>query len=433
MTDLTIVARSLRTRLFSTVTTALSVGVAVALMLVLGMMRSSASDAFTRGSGNMHLLVSADASPMVSVLNAVFYANPPRRPLTISRVEEIRKELPLGGGGFAIPTQQGDSFRGLPVLATTGEFFTKFQPAMGEAWRFERGRAFDKPFELVLGAESARLTGLGIGARVHLSHGITQSRQLGNPEDEAPHEHTAFTFEVVGILAPSGSPHDRALFTSLESTWILHAHDRREDADPSVTTTTWSDVLESDKKVTGLYIGLATRGGSEAPAILPQVFDRLRRDPSLTVAQPADEVRKLMRLVSNVDKLLVAMAAVVMASSGVGIMLALYNSMEQRRRQIAVLRVLGASAGRIFGLVLTESVAIGFFGAAVGLVLSFGGARAVAGLMQRELGLFISPQLPAREAVVILLATLGLSALAGVVPAVMAYRTGVAKNLRPLG
>jgi len=134
-----------------------------------------------------------------------------------------------------------------------------------------------------------------------------------------------------------------------------------------------------------------------------------------------------------VNRLFVAVAAAVMLSSGVAIMLALYNSMAQRRRQIAVLRVLGASKPRIFGLVLTESALIGMLGAAAGVLLAFVGAVAAAGVMKGEIGLVVDPVVPLRELIAVVMATVALAALAGVVPAVMAYQTSVAKNLKPIG
>ena len=122
-----------------------------------------------------------------------------------------------------------------------------------------------------------------------------------------------------------------------------------------------------------------------------------------------------------------------MASSGIAIMLALYNSMEQRRRQVAVLRVLGASRARVFGLVVTESALIGLLGAAVGALVAVGGAFLAADALKDRVGLVIDPALPPRAVLAVVLATVALASLAGIVPALVAYRTSVANNLRPLG
>jgi putative ABC transport system permease protein len=185
--------------------------------------------------------------------------------------------------------------------------------------------------------------------------------------------------------------------------------------------------------ITGIYLRVITRAGQDASAALPMVFEMLRQDPTITAAAPTDQIRRLFAIVSNIDQIFVAMAAVVMISSGIAIMLALYNSMEQRRRQIAVLRVLGCSRARVFGLVVTESAILGVLGAAVGVGLALAGGFAVAAVLKERLGLVVEPTLPLEITLVVMLATVALASAAGIIPALMAYRTSVAKNLRPIG
>lgn len=439
MSDFTIILRSLTSRLFSTVTTVATVAVAVALMLVLLTTRDAGQRAFDRGSGDMHFLVSADASPLVSVLNGIFYANAPRRPLTWERFKQLERTFPWQ---YAIPTQLGDTYRSRPVMATTTDFFTKFKPNPGEDWRFAQGRAFERSFEVVLGSSAAAATGLKIGDAIALSHGASDSREPVKVDDHDDHSHDhahddhthhEFEYKVVGILAPTGGSHDRALFTDLASTWIIHAHDVREKADPTVTTTVESDLTDSDRKITGVYLRLIAPPGSSIPTNFQQVFDMLRRDATITVAQPGQEISTLFKIVSNIDRLFIAIAAVVMLSSGISIMLALYNSMEQRRRQIAVFRVLGASRGRVFGLIAAESIVIGLLGAISGFLLSIVGGMAAAAALKDRVGLVIEPNVDPRSLVAVLLATIVLAGLAGLVPAFVAYRSSVSRSLRPLG
>ncbi|MDX2114828.1 MAG: FtsX-like permease family protein [Planctomycetota bacterium] len=432
LTDMTIIRRSMTARLFSTLTTILTVAVAVALMLVLLTMRDAGEKAFERGSGNMHILVSRDSSPMVSVLNGVFYANAPARPIAWREYEKLAAELPLE---FAIPIQLGDSYRGLPVLATTPEFFSQFKPDPQVGWSLAQGRYFEKELEIVVGAAAARSSGLAIGDTIFVTHGVPRAAALGGEQPAAaePHVHKEFPFKVVGILNPTGSAHDRALFMNLDSSWIMHAFDRMLVEDPRAPVPTVADLDERDRLITGIYLRVLTRPGQDASAALPQVYSMLRSDPSITAASPTDQIRQLFTIVSNIDQLFVAMAAVVMVSSGIAIMLALYNSMEQRRRQIAVLRVLGCSQGRIFGLVVTESAILGMLGAAAGVLAAFAGSTLVAGIMKQRLGLVIEPALPLELTLLVILATIALAAAAGIVPAAMAYRTPVVRNLRPIG
>jgi putative ABC transport system permease protein len=180
-----------------------------------------------------------------------------------------------------------------------------------------------------------------------------------------------------------------------------------------------------------VLLRVATRPGMQASAAIQTVFDQLRRDPTITVAQPVQQINFLFRIVSSIDQVLLAMALVVMISAAVSILLSLYNSMDQRRRQIAVLRVLGASGGRIFGLVMTESAIIGLAGAALGVGLSYLVGLAVSRVMFERLGLLIEPSYGAEWLLAVVVAAVLLSAMAGLAPALRAYRTSVAEHLKP--
>ena len=427
LTDGQIVLRSLRARPLSTWITIGMVATSVALLLVLLGMRTAARGAFDRGSGNVHLLVSADPSPLVAVLNGIFYANAPSKPIAWAKFQQIRNGFPYQ---WAIPTQQGDSYRGFPTMATSTDFFSKFEPAAGEPWKLADGRFFERPFEIVLGAAAAKGSGLRMGQQVFLTHGSGASREGGEPDEHAGHVHTEFPFKVVGILEPTGSAHDRALFVDLESSWILHAHDRRERAGIEGKTTA-ADLTDDDRKVTGILLRLPTRAGSDASAAMQQQFDTLRRDTAIVVAQPAQQIEKLFEIVSNVDGIFIGMAVVVLFSSAISTMLALYNSMAARTRQIAVLRVLGASRGRVFGLVLTESLMITMAGAVAGVALALFGGIAASAWLKASIGLVIDPSLDPRSTIIVLGGAVALGALAGVLPAWRAYQVPVADNLRP--
>jgi putative ABC transport system permease protein len=181
-------------------------------------------------------------------------------------------------------------------------------------------------------------------------------------------------------------------------------------------------------KITAIYASLGPR-----KAALTQVLSTLRRDPNWTVANPADSVGGLFKIVSNIDQVLLAMAIAVMLSSGVSILLALYNSMEQRKRQVAVLRVLGASRTRVFGLVLTESAIIGLIGGAAGVLVALLGGMLVTKVLAQRVGIVVEPALPIDGYFMIVLASVALSCIAGAIPAFVAYRTSVVRALQPAG
>jgi len=417
MHDRTIVLSSMSGRLFSTITTIVTVAIAVGLMTLILSMRSAVNDAFARGTGNVQMLISHESSPLVSVLSTMFYTESPSTPIMWSEFEELNGRYPFA---WTVPTQLGDSYRGLPVVATTQNYFTDFMPVDRTYWALADGRVFEDAFEIVLGAHAAEQTGLGIGDHIHLTH--------GDGKGSGAHEHEGFDYTIVGILRPTNTAHDRALITDLQSAWIVHAHDRRESVFGHGIETTASDMTDEDMKITGIYASLGSRN-----AALVQVLSALRRDAGWTVAQPADTVRKLFVIVGNIDQILVAMAAAVLLSSGVSILVALYNSMEQRRRQVAVLRVLGASRLRVMNLVLSESALIGLVGGVLGVVVGIGAGGAIAGVLASRVGVDVRPAMPIDGYLWMILATIGLSMLAGVIPAIVAYRVGVVRALRPMG
>jgi len=301
-------------------------------------------------------------------------------------------------------------------------------------WDLASGELFDDSFEIVVGATAARATGLSVGDEINVSHGIAAPAALSRNEGaQTPHVHTEFAFRVVGVLEPTGTAHDRALFMNLDSSWVMHAYDRALLGNPNAPVTTVEDITDDDRLITGVLMRVATRPGRDVSSAVQVVAAQLRSDISLTVAAPSREIGKLFTIVSSLQNLFVGMAAVVMVSSGIAIMLALYNSMEQRRRQIAVLRVMGCSRGRVFGLILTESAMLGALGALAGALLALVGLQVVSALLKSQLGVVIGASLPLRPTLAVLLAAIILASLAGVVPAMAAYRTSVAKNLRPLG
>ena len=437
MNDMTIVIRSLRVRLLTSSMTVAMVAIAVALLLVIMSMREAASQAFRRGTGNVHLLVCADASPLVGVLNGMFYANAPANPIAWTKAEEIRASFPWQ---WAIPTQLGDSFQGSPVMATRSSFLSQFEPVVGQPFTFAAGRAFTSDFEVVAGSQAAKEHGLSAGDEIVFTHGSGASRAGG-------HEHADHPYSVVGILNPTGSAHDRALFTSLESSWIIHAEERREaqstepegeephqhhEGEHDHAHVDVDDLTDADKLITGILLRLPTRPGSDASASIASQFDRLRRDTAITVAQPAQQIGRLMSIVGDVDWLFLAMGVVVLVSSAISIMLAMIASMELRRRQVAVLRVLGASAWRVFALTVTESTLIGLVGSFLGATIALGGCELASAILADRIGIMVAGTIDLRSMAMVTLGAVLLSSLAGITPAIKSYRTSVARHLRPI-
>lgn len=426
-----VVLGSLLSRRFQTATTTLTVAIAVGLLLTILSMRDATKQTLERGSGNMHLVVSAEPSALVSVLNSVFHAGAPSRAMTWLSVQQLQRDPRVA---YALPIQQGDSFEDFPVTAVQPEFFERFSPdasydpedesSRGKRWGVSVGRLIEGRFEVVLGAQVARESGLRVGDTILLTCGLGGGGFV----------HEGFGYEVVGVLELSGTPHDRVIFADLASGWIIHAQDKRDrEAGGEAATVTEDDLTAADRLVTGVYLRGVVREGKRASSAIAELASELRRNPTLTVASPSAEIDTLFRIVNRVDRLLIAMAFVVLVSGAVSIMLALYSAGQMRRREIATFRVLGASRGRIVCWVLAEAVILGAAGAVVGGLVSVIGGWLVAWGLRTQLGLVVEPSVSLAAFGMVGIAAVVLAALAGIAPSVLAYRTPVAEHLRPLG
>lgn len=451
MTDLRLVVRSLTSRGVSTALCVATVAVGVGLLVTLLTVRGSAQEAFRRGSGNAHMLVSRDSSPMQSVLNALYHAAAPQRSLPVAKAAELAADRRVA---WAIPIVQGDSFRGFRVTGTEARFFELFEPIGGVPFRFAQGGNMAEPFDAVLGAAVARATGLRAGDRFFTSHGFQETggravRGDRPPDDDhghddhaheghepgAEHLHDEFPIRVAGVLAPTGTAHDHAVFLDMRATWLIHAAENRpRQAGSGAEAPTLESLTDAERPITGVLVRCRLRPGArESGTTVSELFGQLRADPSYTVAIPGTEVATLFRIVGDIDRIVVAIAALVLVSAAVTVLLVLYLSMLQRRRQVAVLRVLGASRGRVFGMVLAESALIGVMASVVGVLLAVGGMRLVAELLRQRTRLDIATALDAPATVLVVCGTVVLACLAGVTPALMAYRVVVVRNLRPIG
>ena len=459
MSDFHIIIRSLKSRPTSTFITVALVATSVGLLLTLLTLKSAGRNSFQRGMGNAHLIVSGDASPLVAVLNGLFHLNAPRLSMPMSTVDEIRESFPWE---WAIPTQLGDSFQGFPVLASTPEYLQEFSPSHSSPFVLSEGEFPIGPLEVAFGSEVARSTGLSVGDRIHLTHGAPGSSEpiirietgptLPGIDDEeftddfagpappqieihtelAPHVHDEFAFEITGVLEPTGTHHDRIIHAQLEGAWLVHALDRRElqGRPPPVGV---EDLEAGDRLVTGLLLRTPSRPGRNSSAVIQQMFDQLRRNPSFTVANPSVQVDRLFAIVSGVDVIFIAMGSAVLIFSGFAVLLAMWNSMEMRRRQIAILRVLGASRLRILGLVIGESSLMGIAGSICGLCISVAGVHIASAVLESRTGVVINPELDLKSIILTVAATISVAVIAGLAPAILAYRTQVADHLRPLG
>jgi len=353
-----------------------------------------------RDARGIDLVAGAKGSPMQLILSAVFHIDAPTGNIPLVAAKQLAQHRAIRK---AIPVALGDSFRGFRIVGTTHDYVAHYAGELGA------GRLWQAPMEAVLGAEAAASTGLGVGGQFVGAHGVAEG---GEEHGEAP-------YQVVGVLKPTGTVLDRLVLCNVESVWFVHVQPgKHEDAKEVL-----AQLREDEQEITALLIQYAT---PIAAATLPRMINSTT---ALQAASPAYESARLFRMIGVGVDVLRAFALVLVAAAGLSIFIALYNAMEERRYDLAVMRMLGASPGKLMRLVLLEAVVLALVGAAIGLVLGHLAAEAVGGMLaaEKQASITGAAWLGAELWLVALAVAVGF--VAGLVPAWRAYRTDIATTL----
>ena len=394
-----IVLKSLRQHLFSTVVTAASIALAGGLLMSVWVVKEQSRATFTQVDGGFDAVLGVRSSPVQLVLNSVFHLESSPGNIQVSDFEEIKNDPSVA---IAVPLAVGDNYHGYRIVGTTPDLFTKVELAPGKTHKLAAGRVFDEGYrEAVVGSFVAQRLGLKEGDEFHPHHGFAH-------DDDHEHEEI---YVVVGVLEPSNTPADRVIWIPLEGLQLMSGH--REEAENEISAV----LVKFRSPIAGKML--------QAKYNQPE--------GRLTLAWPIGTiVAQLFDKVTWLDRVLELIASLVALVATASILASIYNSMNERRREIAILRALGAHRGTIFSAVVVEAASI----AALGMIAAFAVygviMGVVAGIVRAKTGVVLEPF--AFHAVMLWApaALIGISALAGIVPALKAYRTDVAENLVPV-
>lgn len=379
----------LRGRPLATALNLLLLALGVATITVLILVTEQLENRMGRDARGIDLVAGAKGSPMQLVLSAVFHLDAPTGNIPLAEANTLAKQRFVKK---AIPLALGDSYKSFRIVGSNHEY-----PAHYGA-RVADGRLWNAPMEATLGAEVATRAKLAVGAKFAGAHG------LGEGGDEHENE----PYQVVGVLAPTGTVVDRLILTSVESVWHVHEHGAPAGA---------------PKELTALLIQYAS---PLAAATLPRMVNA---SSSLQAASPAYESARLFRMIGVGVDVLRAFGVVLMLAAGLSVFIALLNALEERRYDLAVMRMLGATPARLMGLMLLEGSLLAVAGGIAGLGLGH--------LLTEALGAALAH---AQQAAVtgwawsdhewwLLAASLGVGILAALIPAWRAYRSDVAPVL----
>jgi putative ABC transport system permease protein len=408
-----LVRRSIALHKLSTAVTAISAALACGLVLSVFAIANQTERAFTETDVGFDAVLGARGSELQHVLHTFFHLETSPGQVPWSIVEKLRGDPRVD---FVIPFGSGDNYRGFRIVGTSEEFWTRVTFQNGRKHALAVGRQFDaRKGEAVLGSFVASRTGLKINDRISPYHGF----------DFDPKQQHAEQYAVVGILEPTNTPADRVIWIPLEGIWRMQGHVLRGAGEEYVAQN-GVPIPDKHKVVSSVGIKLRNKilGGTLAE-------DINRRGKDYTLAWPLEKsLLELFRKLFWVVSILRAVAYLVVAVAIGGILASIYNTMNERRKEFAILRSLGASRATLSTAIVLEAATIATIGAALGFVVYAGILGAAAAILRTQTGVVLDPFVQDDILWQAPLGMIALGALAGLIPALKAYSTDVGQNLR---
>lgn len=410
-------SRSLWNRRFTTLLTAASVALSVALLLGVERVRAGARESFSNTISQTHLIVGARGGAVQLLLYTVFRMGNATNNVSF---ESYRKYASHPAVEWTIPFSLGDSYRGFRVVGTNEDFYARYRYRGDRQLAFSEGQAPKGIFDVVLGAQVARELGHRIGDAIVVTHGVTDGPALQTHDDRP--------FRVVGVLAKTGTPVDRAVYISLEGMEALHV-DWGDGAPPMPGQGTPAEALRAEtlapKQITSFLLRLKS-----FPAILTlQREINVDETEPLMAIIPGVTLDELWRTIAYAEDGLRIVSAFVVLVGLVGMLVTLYASVNERRREMAILRAVGAHPRTLVALLVFESWLLGTLGALAGVGAMYGAFLAVRPYVEREFGILLPLQPLSVPEFVLLGVVSGAALLIGLVPALRAYRNSLTDGL----
>jgi putative ABC transport system permease protein len=410
-----IVRRSLRQHLLSTIITVVSVGLAAGLTMAVFAIKQQTYDAFTGGPAGFDAVLGARGSQLQLVLNTVFHLETSPGNIPWSMYKAIEQDP---GVALAIPYAVGDNYQGYRIVGTTGDIFTRFEYRQGRGFSFEQG---GRPFaedarEAVVGSYVARQTGLRLGDTFNPYHGLVYDESQQHRE----------TYTIVGVLEATNSPSDRVIWIPIEGLYRMSGHVLRGSG-RMYRPEEGESIPDEHREVSAVMLKL---NDPQAGFFLSQQINAQGR--VATLAWPIGRVMaELFDRIGWVNRVLALVAYLVVLVAAGSVLASIYNTMNERRREFAILRALGARRGTVFSAIVLEATTITALGVLVGFVV-YGAILSVAiTVVRAQTGVVLEALKWDTALWLTPLALVVLGALAGLVPAVKAYGTDVAENLTP--
>lgn len=406
--------RSLLNRWTTVALTVFSIAISVALLLGVEKVRTEARAGFANTIAGTDLVVGARSGSIQLLLYSVFRIGNATNNISWESYRELSAHPAVA---WTIPLSLGDSHKGFRVLGTNADYFRHYRYGHQRLLAFSSGGPFVDLFDAVIGADVAEALGYRVGTPIVVAHGLGK---VGFTK----HENSPF--KVVGVLAKTGTPVDRTVHVGLEAIEAIHVGwqgGRMPKSGPAPEAL--RTMALTPKTVTAFLVGLKSK---MAVFTVQRRINEFKTEPLLAIL-PGVALQELWGLIGSAETALTAISAFVVASGLLGMLTMILASQGERRREMAILRAVGARPGHIFTLFLAEAVIVAGGGAVIGLALYYVLLAVGQPLIDARFGLFLEIGWPSARDLIVLALVVGGGALAGIIPAYRAYRRSLADGM----
>ena len=393
--------------------TILAIALSVALFLGVEKVRTGAKASFADTISGTDLIVGARSGSVQLLLYSVFRIGNATNNMTWESYQDISSRPEID---WIVPISLGDSHRQFRVMGTTPAFFERYKYRSDQLLAVRDGAILSDIFDTVIGADVATTLGYEVGDPIVVAHGLASFS-----------EHENQPFRISGILEKTGTPVDRTVVVSLEAIEAVHVDWQSGAQIPSQATP--ADVIRQmdlePQAVTAALIGVKSR---------LQVFGLQRsineypQEPLLAIL-PGVALQELWQIVGIAETALIAVSAMVVITALIGMMATIFSSLNERRREMAIFRAMGARPRVVLGLLVLEAALMAAIGAILGLALLYVGLFIGQPLIDSAFGLWLPIEAPTMREVWVLLGVVAASAIVSMVPALRAYRMSLADGM----
>ncbi len=404
---------SLLARALTVGMTVLAIALSVALFLGVEKIRTGAKASFADTISGTDLIVGARSGSVQLLLYSVFRIGNATNNMTWQSYQDIARRPEVD---WTVPISLGDSHRQFRVMGTTPAFFERYKYRSGQSLALQSGALLNDLFDTVIGADVATTLGYNVGDPIVVAHGLASFSA-----------HKDQPFRISGVLEKTGTPVDRTVIVSLKAIEAIHVN--WQNGAQVAGQSTPADVIRGmalePQAITAALVGVKSR---------LQVFKLQRAindypsEPLLAIL-PGVALQELWQIVGIAETALVAVSAMVVVTAMIGMMATIFSSLNERRREMAIFRAMGARPRVILGLLVLEAVLMAAIGALLGLALLYVGLFISQPLIDSAFGLWIPITPPSQREAWVLLGVIVAGAIVSIVPALRAYRMSLADGM----